>query len=423
MKKKFRRVYYKKSSKKVFFNKFHHIKVELLDKFRKLRRSKRISTYKEKLEEKKKISLLYGNLSQKMIQKTYQQALKYLGKTNENLLVLLESRLDVVLYRICFFKTLHKARQWIQHEKIKINGQIVNFSHYKLQPGDVITIESKKLIESEITTYLKAKVDCFPKQVKNKTFIQSQLMTLYRTPQHYSFFIKLIKLNKKLKKNILRDRFIYRQYRKRQKKKQKITFFFNKKQIKREKKLRKKKIKKFLFKLNCYLKKNFFRVAFLDKSLRVLIKTWKNEVGSIQKWNNFISSSDTFFFKKQINKKRIRAKSHLSFLTTPLFLKKKSSQQAKVGEVAFFTSKSNNFFLKTLKKKLTTKDLLKIRKHFILPRQSVVKKAAFCINSMKPLHLEVSYKLLTAIFLFSPQFFTFPVSLDMDLVVRSLSQR
>lgn len=146
----------------------------------------------------------------------------------------MEGRLDVILYRICFFKTLYQAKQWIRHNKIKINGQIVNHSHYKLQPGDVITVQSKKILESQIINNLQGKVKSFSQKYPTNISLKTLLMRSYRIPKHYSL---LIKLKKKLQKNLYRDKH--------------LTGKIRKKQIY---KVKTKQIKKFLFLFGLYLK-------------------------------------------------------------------------------------------------------------------------------------------------------------------------
>ena len=76
------------------------------------------------------------------------------GKLNDNFLFLLEARLDVVLFRASFFSSIRSARQWISHNKILVNNNIINTASYKLKPGDIISITpenrtslSKKILQ------------------------------------------------------------------------------------------------------------------------------------------------------------------------------------------------------------------------------------------------------------------------------------
>nr|YP_009138100.1 ribosomal protein S4 [Lobosphaera incisa]AKF78658.1 ribosomal protein S4 [Lobosphaera incisa] len=110
--------------------------------------SREISPFLYKLRERKKVSILYGNLSVKQIKKSIHMvtggALEK-GRVDEIFFLILESRLDVALCRICFFKTIRAARQWIYHGKIKVNSAIVTFPGYLLQPGDVISVKSDSI--------------------------------------------------------------------------------------------------------------------------------------------------------------------------------------------------------------------------------------------------------------------------------------
>ena len=104
----------------------------------------RNSTFKNKLKEKKKLSILYGNLSNKEIKKTLQKAFKLHGNTSDNVLLILESRLDVILYRAFFFSSISCARQWIRYNKILVNSKCVNIPSYKANFADIISVNKKE---------------------------------------------------------------------------------------------------------------------------------------------------------------------------------------------------------------------------------------------------------------------------------------
>ena len=100
------------------------------------------SLFRFQLQETKKLSLLYGNLSIKLLQKICNQALThplYPDALTESVFSLLERRLDVVLFRAGFCKSLFQARQWIHHKKIYINGRILTIPGYQCNPGDIIS--------------------------------------------------------------------------------------------------------------------------------------------------------------------------------------------------------------------------------------------------------------------------------------------
>lgn len=81
------------------------------------------------------------------------QAAKLKGDTGENLIGLLESRLDVVVYRAKFVPTIFAARQFVSHKHVKVNGQTVNISSYRLKEGDVVEVREKS---KQLTTVLGA---------------------------------------------------------------------------------------------------------------------------------------------------------------------------------------------------------------------------------------------------------------------------
>jgi len=102
----------------------------------------RLSDYGVQLREKQKIRRLYGVL-EKQFRNYYKKASSKKGSTGENLMILLESRLDNVVYRMGFASTRAEARQLVSHKAILVNEQLVNIASYLLQPGDVISIRQK----------------------------------------------------------------------------------------------------------------------------------------------------------------------------------------------------------------------------------------------------------------------------------------
>lgn len=102
----------------------------------------RLSDYGVQLREKQKVRRLYGIL-EKQFRNYYKEAARLKGATGENLLGLLESRLDNVIYRMGFGATRAEARQLVSHSAILVNGKKVNIPSYQVQPGDVISIREK----------------------------------------------------------------------------------------------------------------------------------------------------------------------------------------------------------------------------------------------------------------------------------------
>lgn len=102
----------------------------------------RLSDYGVQLREKQKVRRIYGVL-EKQFRNYYKEAARLKGATGENLLVLLESRLDNVAYRMGFGATRAEARQLVSHKGITVNGQVVNIASYKVQAGDVVAVREK----------------------------------------------------------------------------------------------------------------------------------------------------------------------------------------------------------------------------------------------------------------------------------------
>ena len=106
------------------------------------RRRGRISDYGIQLREKQKVRRLYG-VMEKQFRNYYKAAAKKKGVTGDNLLQILESRLDNVVYRLGFASTRAEARQLVSHKAVEVNGSTVNVPSYQLSPGDTIKLKEK----------------------------------------------------------------------------------------------------------------------------------------------------------------------------------------------------------------------------------------------------------------------------------------
>lgn len=102
----------------------------------------RLSDYGLQLREKQKVRRMYGVL-EKQFRNYYKEAARLKGATGENLLQLLERRLDNVVYRMGFGSTRAEARQLVSHKAILVNGQVVNIASYQVKPGDEVSIREK----------------------------------------------------------------------------------------------------------------------------------------------------------------------------------------------------------------------------------------------------------------------------------------
>ncbi|MCL4127606.1 UNVERIFIED_CONTAM: hypothetical protein GTU68_036646 [Idotea baltica] len=116
-------------------------------------RRPRVTVYGTQLREKQKLRRIYGVLEKKF-RAYYAEAARIKGSTGENLLTLLESRLDNVVYRMGFAVTRAEARQLVSHKSIKVNGTIVNIPSYDVKAGDVVEIREKAKKQLRITSAL-----------------------------------------------------------------------------------------------------------------------------------------------------------------------------------------------------------------------------------------------------------------------------
>ncbi|HCL3481935.1 TPA: 30S ribosomal protein S4 [Pseudomonas aeruginosa] len=102
----------------------------------------RLSDYGLQLREKQKVRRIYGVL-ERQFRGYYQEASRRKGSTGENLLQLLECRLDNVVYRMGFGSTRSESRQLVSHKAITVNGQTVNIPSYQVKAGDVVAVREK----------------------------------------------------------------------------------------------------------------------------------------------------------------------------------------------------------------------------------------------------------------------------------------
>lgn len=104
---------------------------------------KKPSDFGTQLLAKQKLRGYYGNLTEKQFAKVYKEAIRMKGDTSENMVGLLERRLDAVIYRMCVVPTVFAARQLVNHGHVKVNGKRVNIPSYLVKAGDVIELKDK----------------------------------------------------------------------------------------------------------------------------------------------------------------------------------------------------------------------------------------------------------------------------------------
>ncbi len=142
------------------------------------RRKGKMSDFGLQLRAKQKLKGYYGSITEKQFRRTYDEASRRKGNTTENLIGLLESRLDAIVYRAKFVPTVFAARQFVNHGHVKVNGVKTNIPSFRCKPGDVIEVrdrsrsmalvlEALESAERDIPDY----IDLDPKAMK-ATFVR-----------------------------------------------------------------------------------------------------------------------------------------------------------------------------------------------------------------------------------------------------------
>ena len=120
------------------------------------RKRKAPGEYAIQLKEKQKAKYTYGIL-EKQFRKTFDEAARLKGVTGENLIKLLEARLDNAVYRLGIAPSRPAARQLVAHKHITVNGDVLNIPSYQLKPGDVISLKEKDRTNQSITGAFRGK--------------------------------------------------------------------------------------------------------------------------------------------------------------------------------------------------------------------------------------------------------------------------
>ena len=152
-------------------------------------RKKKLSNFGLKLQAKRALSILYGQLSYHQYNKAREEASKLQGKIGNNFMSFLEKRLDTVVYRMNICPTFRSAKQLILHQKVFVNDKVVNIPSYQLQPGDIISISPQNyttfisLLEKSLKNFREKRVcrtKCLHLEVNYKTL---QAIFLYPPQQ------------------------------------------------------------------------------------------------------------------------------------------------------------------------------------------------------------------------------------------------
>ena len=361
---------------------------------------KKSSEFQQQLKEKKKILLFYGFLSKKQLSKIVKNALLYQGYFSKNFFSLLVRRLDVILYRSNFAKNILVARQLVNHKKILVNNKIINIPSYTVNPGDIITInpENFQQIGNDILKLLKKnfkkrssrltissnffqKLNNGQKTTKNQIDLKERLTTLIK------FLIKKTETRAYIKsqKNLLFAN----------KKANPVLFTlfkikplispqakFNIFSLIQQNYLTTKKKPNFYINGNFDLKNEFFK---------------RESVSPIYSQKAFLKDSlvqkESFLNTREITDKKI----HLLF-------------KRNLFQIAMSLNSEEIF---------NELSLLKLKKYFIKKRSQRQIKKSLRFYGLKPLNLEISYNILTIIYLYSPQRLYFPFFINTDLILRS----
>ena len=129
------------------------------------RRKGKLSDFGTQLKAKQKLKGYYGSITERQFRKYYAEAVRMKGDSGENLIGLLERRLDAVVYRAKFVPTVFAARQFVNHGHVKVNGRRVNIGSYLVKAGDVVEVkdasremlmvlESRNLGERDVPDYI-----------------------------------------------------------------------------------------------------------------------------------------------------------------------------------------------------------------------------------------------------------------------------
>ena len=402
----------------------------------------KIELYKKQIQERKKLSLIYGTISKNSMKKLVKQA--HILSSGENpparvLVTLLESRLDVALYRASLFPSVHMSRQWVSHNKVKVNQNQIRAPGYQLKGGDCIEISPtcaflvKEKMRQRITKIL-------PFRRSRKKVVTPSLME--RLCSFETLFSKekspIQRMETRSLQSILRCNRISleRNAVTTQNGLQGDDFFFDR--VKEDQKtgntcFQNLSIKGDQILINSALMQNF--------------SSMKDHLQSI--WERSVCSQQ--FFSNKPGARRIKNKNH-PYQTLPSLLRRSSSSQVSTlsakrnhkkdqmriidrkpqknrtpirkanknsTKMSFLLQKGVILFRRLRKKEVSTLDFLNAKKALIQPRNRAQKLAGFQVSATKPLHLEVSYRLLTVIFLYSPQKVAYSCHLDFSLIMKS----
>jgi len=140
------------------------------------RKRKSLGEYALQLREKQKAKYTYGVL-EKQFRKTFVEAARRKGATGDNLIKLLEARLDNTIFRIGIAPSRPAARQLVSHKHVTVNGEVVNVPSYSLKPGDMIGLKEKSRGNTSVTSQIRGKNQKFSWLDWNETELTGTFIT------------------------------------------------------------------------------------------------------------------------------------------------------------------------------------------------------------------------------------------------------
>jgi len=140
------------------------------------KKRKTLGEYALQLREKQKAKYTYGVL-EKQFRKTFEEASRKKGVTGENLIKLLEARLDNTVYRMGISPSRPGARQLVSHKHITVNGEVVNVPSFQLKPGDIVSLKDKSKDNTAVTSQIRGKNKAFSWVDFNETDKQGTFIT------------------------------------------------------------------------------------------------------------------------------------------------------------------------------------------------------------------------------------------------------
>lgn len=374
----------------------------------------RDSPFLTKLKEKKRLSLFYGGVDKKFFKKIYIQAenkgnihAMNRGDIAKNVLLLFERRLDVVLYRIGFAKTITSARQYISHNLVFVNGNPITISTYQVQYGDCISLDTN--LKEKIKKEIRQKINSIrPRQIfyrsnykfesffleNRKNFVRHNLVLL-----PYSIILQYV-YNILFKGNINKVDNSFSFF---QKANPLSLSQITKRLLEVKKRLN--KLKKALLRKNKQLKKEYrYLASRLSLRKRQRIVRYKLKL-NLKKWER----KRIPIYRLKIIEKNLR-KSFLIRLSL-----KRLDYIPNIIKGTYL--RLNNLAGQNLLLERTRQDLLKLSVEKLMTRPLFTKEAKK-LRLIKSFHAEICFQKLEATILYPTQKIIYPLVLNLELIAR-----